>query len=185
VNTSLSTKIQVGLGAIALAAATTISPVVAHATPGHAPFAQDQTGAGGGGKANNPNKSGSSGDNSGARHTGRPGPAPGASTTTEAPATVGPATAAAPKAAATPKANANANPVKNLITVAVKITGTIVYGTLDTVAGVIRLTGQAITQIPVIGPPIGKVFVAVADATQKVAYAVAEATHVGPYSTTG
>ena len=71
------------------------------------------------------------------------------------------------------------------MTVAVKIFGTITYGVLDTVAGVIRLTGQAISEIPVIGPPIGKVFTAVADGTQRIAYAVAEATHVGPYSTSG
>jgi hypothetical protein len=71
------------------------------------------------------------------------------------------------------------------VKVTVQIAGTITYGLLDTTAGVIKLVGQYISTIPVIGPPIGNFFIAVADATENVAYAVARATHVGPYSTSG
>ncbi len=55
----------------------------------------------------------------------------------------------------------------------VQVAGTIAYGFLDTHRG-IKLVGSTSATIPVIGPPIGNVFIAVADATQNVAYAVAK-----------
>ncbi|KAA0110327.1 hypothetical protein CIW47_09120 [Mycolicibacterium sp. P1-5] len=67
----------------------------------------------------------------------------------------------------------------------VQIAGQITYGFLDTTAGVLHLTGAYLANIPVIGPPIGNFFDVIGDVTQNAAYAVAKATHVGPYSTSG
>ncbi|BBY59374.1 hypothetical protein [Mycolicibacterium sarraceniae] len=67
----------------------------------------------------------------------------------------------------------------------VQVAGTIVYGFLDSTAGVLNIVGEAVTSIPIIGPPIGNAFIVVGDATQRAAYAVAQATRVGPYRTVG
>ncbi len=69
--------------------------------------------------------------------------------------------------------------------VTVQIGAQLVWGVLDTTAGVIKLVGEGISVIPIIGPPIGNFFIAVADATHNVAYAVAQNFKVGPYLFSG
>jgi len=124
-----------------------------------------------------------------------PSPNPAASSSSSTPsgnstrgATVPGASRSAAATADEPCANNSCGPVLqgiyNLVKVTVQIGGEITYGFLDTTAGVLKLTGNYLNTIPIIGPVIGNVFLVVADATQKLAYAVAEATKVGPYSTT-
>lgn len=65
----------------------------------------------------------------------------------------------------------------------VQIGAQLTYGFLDTTAGVLKLAGEFISTIPIIGPVIGNVFIVVSDSLNNAAYAVAQTFKVGPYLT--
>lgn len=107
--------------------------------------------------------------------------APSNSSATPGTGSVAPVAPSGPSADSSAAAAADLGPIGNLIQVTVQVGAQLTYGFLDTTAGVLKLVGNYITTIPIIGPAIGNVFIVVSDSFNNAAYAVAKTFHVGPY----